>query len=157
MQQGSRVQFRRRAARLRRRRSSTQGEALKKLTEALNEAQEKFAEVKKTITASNHPEYQKAAGASGGDRRPRSTTTRANIAQRVESNTAESVNRETMLAQAVKETKAEFDNLNARSFEYQTAEARSRKRQEALRRAGAQDQGSGHQRQFPEQLDPHRR
>ncbi len=38
---------------------STQGEALKKLTENLNEAQEKFAEVK-THFGVNHPEYKKA-------------------------------------------------------------------------------------------------
>ena len=38
---------------------STQGEALKKLTESLNEAQEKFAEVKNHYGI-NHPEYKKA-------------------------------------------------------------------------------------------------
>src|SRR5262249_5243307 len=38
---------------------STQGEALKKLTEDLNEAQEKFAEVKNHYGL-NHPEFKKA-------------------------------------------------------------------------------------------------
>jgi uncharacterized protein involved in exopolysaccharide biosynthesis len=38
---------------------STQGEALKKLTENLNDAQEKFAEVKNHYGV-NHPEYKKA-------------------------------------------------------------------------------------------------
>ena len=42
-----------------------------------------------------------------------------NAAQRVEVEYHESMNRESMLQKAVAETKAEFDRLNARSFEYQ--------------------------------------
>ena len=45
---------------------------------------------------------------------------RENAAQRVEVEYHESVNREGMLQKAVSETKAEFDRLNARSFEYQS-------------------------------------
>src|SRR5206468_1689162 len=40
--------------------------------------------------------------------------------QRVEIEYREAVNREAMLEKAVAETKAEFDRLNSRSFEYQT-------------------------------------
>src|SRR5207248_5998873 len=39
---------------------STQGEALKKLTESLNESQQKFADAKPRYGA-NHPEYKRAA------------------------------------------------------------------------------------------------
>ncbi len=60
--QGSGLQRRSRAERWQRRKRLSQGEALKKLTESLNEAQQKFAEVKKHYGV-NHPEYQEGAGA----------------------------------------------------------------------------------------------
>ena len=44
-----------------------------------------------------------------------------------------------------------------RSFQYQAHQARGGRRQEPVRRTGAQDQGSGHQLGLPEQRDPHRR
>ncbi|MDP9112528.1 MAG: polysaccharide biosynthesis tyrosine autokinase, partial [Acidobacteriota bacterium] len=97
---------------------STQGDALKKLTENLNDAREKFAEVKNHYGL-NHPEYKKAQTrvlelesqiASTGD----------SVRQRVEVEYREAVNREAMISGAVQETKAEFDRLNSRSFEYQT-------------------------------------
>jgi succinoglycan biosynthesis transport protein ExoP len=98
--------------------ASSQGEALRKLTDALNEAEEKFADVKKTFGV-RHPEYPKAQ-ARVEEIESQIAATRASIADRVETEYRQAVNREGMLAQAVKETKAEFDNLNARSFEYQT-------------------------------------
>ena len=97
---------------------SSQGEALKKLGESLNEAQEKFAEVKNHYGV-NHPEYKKAQG-HVTEIEAQIENARANTAQRVEEAYKEALNREGMLAQAVKETKTEFDNLNSRSFEYQT-------------------------------------
>jgi polysaccharide biosynthesis transport protein len=107
---------------------STQGEALKKLTENLNEANEKFAEVK-THFGVNHPEFKKAQTridelASQIDQ------TKNSIAQRIEIEYHESVNREAMLEASVKDTKAEWDSLNARSFEYQSLkrEAESNKK-----------------------------
>ena len=42
-----------------------------------------------------------------------------NIGLRVDVEFREALNRELMLRKAVAETKAEFDSLNARSFEYQ--------------------------------------
>lgn len=96
---------------------STQGEALKKLAERLNELQEKFAEVQGHYGA-NHPEYKKAA-AQLNEVALQVERARANIAQRVESEFREAVNREHMLAKAVGETKAQFDQLNSHSFEYQ--------------------------------------
>jgi succinoglycan biosynthesis transport protein ExoP len=96
---------------------STQGESLRKLTDGLNEAQQKFAEVK-THYGSNHPEYVKAATQLVEVRRLLEET-KQNIVQRVEIEYSEAVRRERMLEKAVAETKAEFDRLNARSFEYQ--------------------------------------
>ena len=97
---------------------SSQGEPLKKLGESLNDAQEKFAEVKNHYGV-NHPEYKKAQ-VHVQEIEAQIESARANTAQRVEEAYKEALNREEMLAQAVKETKTEFDNLNSRSFEYQT-------------------------------------
>lgn len=97
---------------------STQGEALKKLTENLNDAQEKFAEAK-THYGVNHPEYKKAETAVR-EIESQIESTKRSIGQRIEIEYRESQNREAMLENAVKETKAEWDRLNSRSFEYQT-------------------------------------
>ena len=97
---------------------STQGESLKALTERLNDAQQKFAEVK-THYGSNHPEYKKAATQLAEVERQLGTTAQ-NIKARVEIEYGQAVRREAMLQKAVQETKAEFDGLNARSFEYQS-------------------------------------
>jgi len=97
---------------------STQGEALKKLTESLNDAEQKFAEAKNHYGI-NHPEFKKAQSRVQ-ELETQVAGTRASIAQRVEIEYNESVNREKMLEAAVQETKAEFDRLNSRQFEYQT-------------------------------------
>ncbi len=97
---------------------STQGEALKKLTETLNDAEQKFAEAKNHYGI-NHPEFKKAQSRVQ-ELESQMASTRASIAQRVEIEYQESANREKMLQAAVLETKAEFDRLNSRQFEYQT-------------------------------------
>jgi capsular exopolysaccharide synthesis family protein len=97
---------------------STQGEALKKLTDSLNDAEQKFAEAKNHYGI-NHPEFKKAQSRVQ-ELEAQVAATRASIAQRVEIEYRESVNREKMLEAAVLETKAEFDRLNSRQFEYQT-------------------------------------
>jgi capsular exopolysaccharide synthesis family protein len=97
---------------------STQGEALRKLTERLDEAQQRFAEVKVHYGA-NHPEYRKAA-TQLQEVQQQLAKTRVNTGQRVEVEWLEAVNREGMLKKAVGDTKNEFDRLNARSFEYQS-------------------------------------
>ena len=97
---------------------STQGDALKKLTDSLSEAQEKFAEVKNHYGA-NHPEFKKAQSRVQ-ELESQLSSTQASVRDRVEVEYREAVNRETILAGAVQETKSEFDRLNARSFEYQT-------------------------------------
>ena len=97
---------------------STQGEALQKLTESLNDAQEKFAEVKNHYGL-NHPEFKKAQSRVQ-ELESQLASTQNSVRERVEVEYREAVNREGMLSGAVQETKAEFDRLNARSFEYQT-------------------------------------
>jgi len=97
---------------------STQGEALKKLAERLDEAQEKFAQVQAHYGA-NHPEYRKAQ-VQVAQLQQQLALVRQNIGRRVEIEYREALNREAMLKKAVAETKTEFDALNARSFEYQS-------------------------------------
>lgn len=98
-------------------RVSTQGEALKRLAERLDDADEKFAQIKAHFGA-GHPEYRRAAAQLAQIRQQVSETT-ASIARQVEIEYLEAVKREKMLKQAVSETKAEFDALNSRSFQYQ--------------------------------------
>jgi succinoglycan biosynthesis transport protein ExoP len=97
--------------------SSAQGESLRRLAEHLTEAQEKFAQVQ-TQFGTSHPEYRRASTEVAEIQRQLEKT-RQNIAQRVGVEYREAVSREQMLAQAVKQTKGEFDALNAHSFQYQ--------------------------------------
>jgi polysaccharide biosynthesis transport protein len=97
--------------------ASQQGEALRKLLENYNEAQQRFATVRGQYGA-NHPEYRKAEGQVAEIER-QLRATRQNIAQRVNVEYTEAKNREEMLRNAVNESKSEFDKLNARHFEYQ--------------------------------------
>jgi succinoglycan biosynthesis transport protein ExoP len=96
---------------------SSQGESLRKMAERVDEAQARYAEVQVQY-GSNHPEHRKAA-AQLAEAQALLQRARQNIAQRVEIEFREAINREAMLKKAVNETKAEFDRLNARSFEYQ--------------------------------------
>src|SRR5260370_22460075 len=97
---------------------STQGEALRKLTETLNAAEQRFVEVK-THYGANHPEFKRAQTAVTEVERQLQST-KDSIAQRVEIEYRGARDREQMLQKAVVDTKADFDRLNARSFEYQT-------------------------------------
>ncbi|MGO9262252.1 MAG: GumC family protein [Bryobacteraceae bacterium] len=97
---------------------SSQGESLKKLSDRIDEEQQKFAEVKAHF-GPNHPEYRKAA-VQVAELQRELTMAEENIRNRVEVEFREAGNRESMLSKAVTETKAEFDRLNARSFEYQS-------------------------------------
>ncbi|MFN7925814.1 MAG: polysaccharide biosynthesis tyrosine autokinase [Bryobacteraceae bacterium] len=98
--------------------ASGQGEDLRKLTEKLNDAAEKFAQVKAHF-GPNHPEYRRASAQVSEIQRSIETSLRE-IGNRVEAEYRQSMSREAMLQRAVTETKAEFDRLNARSFEYQS-------------------------------------
>lgn len=97
---------------------STQGEALKQLTERLSEAQERFALVKNQF-GKNFPDYKKAA-LEVEELQTQVNQTRDSISKRVEIEFRQAVNHEDMLETAVAGLKKEFDALNARSFEYQT-------------------------------------
>jgi len=98
--------------------ASNQGEALKKLAEDLGEAQQKFAEGRTTYGA-NHPEYKKLQ-TRVTELETQLDAARKNVARRSQVEYYEAVDRESQLENKVKETKAEYDSLNARSFEYQT-------------------------------------
>ena len=97
--------------------ASLQGESLRKLAERLGETQEKFAQVKAQF-GTNHPEHKKALTQLNEIQRLIENT-KQNTVQRVAVEYREALNREMMLQKAVAVTKAEFDRLNARSFEYQ--------------------------------------
>ena len=97
--------------------ASSQGEALKKLAEDLGEAQQKFAEGRTTFGA-NHPEYKKLQSRVT-ELEAQLDSARKNVARRAQVEYYEAVDREAKLENAVKETKAEYDGLNSRSFEYQ--------------------------------------
>ncbi len=97
---------------------STQGETLKKLQDRLNEASEKFASIKQQY-GPNHPEFQKAQ-AQVNELQAQFDAARQSVRRRTELEYREAVNREAMLKQSVAETKAEYDKLNANSFQYQT-------------------------------------
>jgi len=97
---------------------STQGDALKRLSEQLDEEQQKFAEIKAHY-GPNHPEYRKAS-VQLAELLRQLQRGKDNIALRVGVEYREALNRESMLQKAVAETKSEFDRLNARSFEYQS-------------------------------------
>ena len=97
---------------------SSQGEAIKKLTERLDEAQQKFADVAAHY-GPNHPEHKRAA-TQVTEIQGQIQRTRENIIQRVSVEYRDAMSREAMLNQAVAEAKAEFDRINSRSFHYQT-------------------------------------
>lgn len=97
---------------------STQGEDLRALISRLNQERERFSQIRVQYGA-NHPEYRKAA-AQLAEVQDLVSQTRRNIAHRVEVEYQQAVSRERMLRQAVAQTKADFDRINARSFEYQT-------------------------------------
>lgn len=98
---------------------STQGEAIRRLMERLNESSERFAEVKSHF-GPNHPEYRKAQ-AQVKEIQEQVDATRQNAIKRVEVQYNEARAREQMLQKSVAETKSEYDTLNLRSFEYQRA------------------------------------
>jgi len=97
--------------------SSTQGETLKRLMERQNEAEQKFSQIKEQF-GSRHPEFKKSE-AEVTELRRQVAAGQGNILKQVELEYLEAIRRETILKQAVAETKGEYDKINARSFEYQ--------------------------------------
>ena len=98
---------------------SAQGEALRRLSERLSDAEEKYAEVA-TRFAVNHPENRKSA-AQIAEIKVNIANMRDKITQRAQVEYSEALNRESLMQHAVVQVKSEFDHTNVRSFEYQTA------------------------------------
>jgi len=96
---------------------SSQGESITKLNDALNQARLRLALVKSTYGAT-HPEYRKAASELAELER-QFEDTRNNIAARVAVEYSQALNREQMLQKTVADTKAEWESINSRSFQYQ--------------------------------------
>jgi capsular exopolysaccharide synthesis family protein len=97
--------------------ASTQGESLKRLSEQLSDARRNFMQVKARY-GENHPEYPRALDQMT-DLQQQLDETRQSIAERVGIEYRQALDRENMLGKQVEETRAEFDRLNARSFNYQ--------------------------------------
>jgi capsular exopolysaccharide synthesis family protein len=96
--------------------ASTQGDQLRKLSDSLGEAQQKFESVKLQYGV-NHPEYKKAAEAVAELVAQRDAL-KDNIGQRVGIEYQQAVEREEKLGKAVEESKDESDKLNASSYKY---------------------------------------
>ncbi|MGA7410129.1 MAG: polysaccharide biosynthesis tyrosine autokinase, partial [Bryobacteraceae bacterium] len=97
--------------------ASGQGEALQHLQEHINEAEEKFAEIRSS-KGPNHPDYKRQQ-MQLQELQAQFQTLRSNIAQRVEVEYKKSLAREQMLQKTLMQTKAESDQLNLHSFDYQ--------------------------------------
>jgi len=95
---------------------STQGAALARLNDALNEAQQRFALVKSTY-GTTHPEYRKAASELA-EVQKEFDDMRRSIAERIGVEYQQSLSREQMLQKTLADAKATWDHLNTRSFEY---------------------------------------
>ncbi len=115
---------------------SSQSEALRRLTEDLHAARQRFAEVGAHY-GPNHPDF-KVARAQLAEVQSQYDATTGSIARRVEIEFQQASERERKLEQTVQGTKAELDNVNARSFEYQAlkreAEGDRRLYEELLRK-----------------------
>jgi capsular exopolysaccharide synthesis family protein len=96
---------------------SSQGQSLANLNNSLNEAKQHFAQVTSTFGA-NHPEYRKAASELT-EIQKEFDDMRRNISDRIGVEFRQSLNREKMLKKTLDDTKAQWDQLNTRSFEYQ--------------------------------------
>jgi capsular exopolysaccharide synthesis family protein len=96
--------------------ASAQGDQLRRLSDRVDEAREKFATIQAQYGA-NHPEYKKASSTLTELER-QIENLKLSIGQRVSLDYQEALNRESMLKTAVADIKAEFDRINSRSFEY---------------------------------------
>jgi len=99
--------------------ASSQGDQLRKISESLNDAQQKFETVKLQFGV-NHPAYKQAAGAVAELETQRDAM-KDDIIQRVASDYQQALQREAELSKAVQTAKDESDKLNASSFDYKAA------------------------------------
>ena len=137
---------------------STQGEALKRLTERLGELREKFAELKSHYGPA-HPEFKRAS-AQLAELERQLEAGRRNISGRVEIEFRESSRREQMLLGEVAGSKREFDRINSRSFQYQSlkreADADKRLYEELVRKIKEAGINAGFQNSNIRVADPAR-
>jgi capsular exopolysaccharide synthesis family protein len=96
---------------------SSQGEELAKLNEQLNQARAKVAQ-EKSIHGPRHPDYRQAVSEQA-ELEKQFESMRSNISGRIQVEYREALNREQMLQKTVGDTKAEWDKINSKSFEYQ--------------------------------------
>ena len=95
---------------------SAQGESVAKYSDALSAARQHF-ELAKATYGTNHPEYRKAAfGVAEAQRQFEEA--RGKVAEKLEAQYNQSLAREQLLDKTVTDTKAEWDSLNSRSFQY---------------------------------------
>jgi capsular exopolysaccharide synthesis family protein len=97
---------------------SAQGDTLRRISERLGQAEEKFAQVKEHYGV-NHPEYRRTQ-AQVVQMQSELDAARKSLIRGVEVEFRQAADRENILKQAVAQNKAELDRLNARSFQYQT-------------------------------------
>ena len=95
---------------------SSQGDSLAKLNDNLNAVRQHFALVAATY-GTNHPEYRKAESQLA-EVQKQFDEARNNIAARISTQYHQALNREQLLGKTVAETKAEWDSLSSRSFQY---------------------------------------
>ena len=95
---------------------STQGASLAKLSDALDQSRQHFVLIKETY-GSSHPEYRKAASELA-EIQKQFEETRDSIAGQVAVQYQQALSREQLLQKTVDETKAEWDSLSSRSFQY---------------------------------------
>ena len=93
-----------------------QGQDLTRLQERLNTARQHLADVS-AVYGPNHAEYRKAKNELDEVQR-QFEESHTNVNQRVLAEYKEALNREEMLRNAVQSTKAEYDQLNSHTFEY---------------------------------------
>jgi succinoglycan biosynthesis transport protein ExoP len=97
--------------------ATPQGEGLRRLAERVAQSREQFAQAK-AFYGANHPEYRRAQ-ATLQEVEAAFQAARQDVIARVEVEYREAERREQMALEAVDAAKAEFDRVNARSFEYQ--------------------------------------
>jgi succinoglycan biosynthesis transport protein ExoP len=126
---------------------STQGASLERLSQSLDQARQHFALVKATYGI-NHPEYRKAASELA-EVQKQFDETRNSIAEEVAVQYREALSREQLLGKTVDAAKADWDQLNARSFQYrqlkQEADADKALYDELIKKIQEADINSGFQ------------
>ncbi len=98
--------------------ASAQGEQLRKLEDQMADEAQKFAEVK-THYGADHPTY-KLAATRQAQLSDRYEALKKAIVQRVDAEYSEAIDNEKQLNDAVKENKAQFDQLSTKALQYRS-------------------------------------